>query len=297
MKDRKFLVLQLLVAVAVVILSSCAKLPVYKSTIYPAQKNGGSKYPIATGYEKKKNIHYGVAENDSDIFIQFCFHKQGDLEKIMSGGIKIYFDPEVKKGKNYALIIERAEDKQQGTRPLSPAQAQSGGTANNKQQMQLPQENGNSQGPGQGLMQTNNMICKDLSKVTWKKEEGEFVFYRDMYKEKIDVQLQPENPSGLIVTVKMPRNEVPVNDNGLFSLGIETGTKQNTEKGGPSNSSFRQMPPGGMPGGMGGSPGVIGGGFGGMGGGPGRMGGRPGVPGNSQSKSGALNFWVKVELH
>ncbi|MCY1722880.1 hypothetical protein OU798_21205 [Prolixibacteraceae bacterium Z1-6] len=99
------LVLLLLTAV----FSSCSKLPINKSERISCLTEPNFPEIKTENHDKGNTINYGIANNDSALYLKAIFHKEEDLMKIMHGGISIYFDPEGKKGKEYNLKIERGE--------------------------------------------------------------------------------------------------------------------------------------------------------------------------------------------
>ncbi len=96
-----------LALLTIFLFSSCAKTPVYESKRTEPKVEVNSTQKIAVNSIPKKNIEFGVSNDDANLYLQVNFHKQEDLMKIMRGGLHIYFDPSSKKKKNYALIIER----------------------------------------------------------------------------------------------------------------------------------------------------------------------------------------------
>ncbi len=125
-----------------------------------------------------------------------------------------------------------------------------------------------------------------MEKITWKKNDGEVVFDRNENNNPITVKLESNSPTELILTVKMPLNEISVKPDELLSIGIETGS---SVSGQSRPASAPQG--GGMSGGMGGGGGGRGGG-GNMGGG-----GMPGgAMGPGQSSEQPFRFWFLAQL-
>ena len=144
--------------------------------------------------------------------------------------------------------------------------------------------------------QIAEMLCKDLEKVTWKKNEKEFVFYRSTFINSIQVNLESNSPSELIVTIQMPKKELEIEDNNLLSIGVETGTKSSSVNRPMTVSS------GSMQGRSGGGGGGRGGGMG-SGSGKGRGGMSSGMqPGSGQGANRGqistqpFKFWFQVQL-
>lgn len=119
--------------VTLLILCSCARLPIYESLEYATTDSNNFLNPVSSHFDKKFNINYGVANNDSDLFIQAIFHDRASYMQMMRGGLTVYFDPTGKKKKSNKLKIERF---------ISP-------NANQRQQEQRP---GSTQGVGQTNM-------------------------------------------------------------------------------------------------------------------------------------------------
>ncbi len=283
-----------LITIMVIVLSSCAKLPVFESKSTESEQPVNSTLKIADNFNSKKNIHFGVLHDNSNLYLQVCFHKQDDLMKIMRGGLKIYFSQDGKKKKEDVLIIDKEERARPASQKLSAEDL-----------MKMVENNQfNAEGmQGRGGVNPNfgEMICKELQKVTWKKGDKDFVFYRNVYADRILVNLESGNPSELILTLRMPLKEINAHTGDILAIGVETGT---TSKQGPQSAGGSSQ--GGMSGGQGGrSGGGMGGGpGGGMGGGPGGggMGGNMGAggqgpgAGSRQSSVQTFNFWFQAKL-
>ena len=260
---------------------SCAKLPVYQSKSEASGIAGNSNSKIADNTDAKKDIDFGISNDDSDLYLQVCFHKREDMTKIMRGGLVVYFDSQCKKKKNYSLTVTR-ENINSSPRMMSTQEL-----INMAMNNQLPQ-NGNQR----SVRFNNNIaetICKELEKVTWKKGDKELVFSRNENNSKIDIGLESANPSELILTIKMPLNEISVKTGRMLSLGIETGAT--------GNQTRPATVPSAMSGGRGGSSGGgMGGSRGGMGGGGMRGSGTGGPMGAGQSAPQPFKFWFLAQL-
>lgn len=254
-------------------LASCAKLPVFESKNYTNETTTEFPNSIADKFDKKANVHYGFANDSTHFYIQSVFDDRESLMKIMRGGLVVYFDPNGKKGKTYQLKIDKSDRLQNDYTALSNQRP----NPENGERQRMP-----------------SAIAMVLTKVTWDKNGKELVFYRNMQKEPIWVELLSAGQEQLILSVKMPLSEIPLSEgNSIFSLGIATG--KNNLKGTNGNRSVGGgdgMPSGGRMGG-GRRPG---GGMGGPGGG--RMGGGGGRPAGAQSSSGMspIEIWCKVQL-
>ena len=93
----------------VIFFSSCSKLPVYNSQKYVANEKEDFINPLSANFDKKNNISYGVANDDTHLYVQAIFRKRESFMKIMRGGLTVYFDQEGKKKKKYQLKIEKSE--------------------------------------------------------------------------------------------------------------------------------------------------------------------------------------------
>ncbi len=276
----------MLLAICMIFLfSSCAKMPVFKSKSTEPEKEINSTLKIADHSDVKKNIDFGIANDDSNLYLQVNFHKQEDLTKIMRGGLRVYFDPSGKKKKNNALVIERIRRGRPESNNLTTEDLIN--MANNNQ---IP---GNMvQGPGGFNSNVAESITKELEKVTWKKNDKEVTFYRNENNNPFVVDLESNSPLELIFTIKIPLSEISINAGEMIALGIETGTP-GTGQARPASS-----PQGGAMGGGGGARSGGGGGRGGGGGG-GNMGGG-GMPGGAmgagQSSAQPFRFWFLAQL-
>lgn len=249
---------------AALLIASCTKLPIYESKTLDKTNLDGT-LNISNNYDKKNNIHYGVANDKTDLFIQAVFHDQESFMKIMRGGIIIYFDPSGKKNKNYQLKIERSERMRPGI---------SGG----RPQFQ--------RGEGQERMQNMpSMISTILNNVTWNQNGKVKVYDRKLENEPVDVQLTPNDQNELVLTARIPLKDIAIHPNQVFSVGIETGS--------PSFVGMNRHPSGERSGGFGGSAGGRMG-AGGMRGG-GMYGGRS-SGGGAPSGMEPLRIWFQVEL-
>lgn len=264
------------ILVGMLLLASCAKLPVYTSKSY--NQNATTEFPnsIADNYDKKANVRYGFANDNTHFYIQAVFPDRESLMKIMRGGLIVYFDPNGKKGKDYQLKIDKSEQQQNDYTMLS--------------NQRIKPENGERQ----SMPSTIAMV---LNKVTWDKNGKELVFYHNMQKEPILVELLPAEQDQITLNIKIPLSEIPLSeDNSTFSLGIATGKD--------ALKAMNGKQPGGSGGGMGGRGGGMGGGMrpgGGMGGpGGGGMGGGGGRPAGASSSSSSgmspIEIWCKVQL-
>ena len=261
----------LLLISVIVFFSSCAKLPVYESKEYVANEKEDIINPAASNYDKKTNISFEVANNDSYFFIQAVFHDRQSYMKIMRGGLIVYFDPSGKKKKQYQLKIERA-------------QKQKIDMASMMSQMGM--------NPSARAQDLPSVIDATYTKVTWDKNGDEFVFYRNMIKDPISVDLGPNQSNELILKIKIPLNEIPLTEGqNIFSMGIESGTISTSGmQGNRQNSGMRGGGSGGHSGGGGG------GGRGGRGMGGGKSGGGSRPDGNTLSGMEPLKLWFQVEL-
>lgn len=254
------------ILVGMIFLASCAKLPVYESKSYNREATPELPNSMADNFDKKANVKYGFANDETHFYIQAVFQDRESFMKIMGGGLIVYFDPNGKKGKDHQLKIEKSDQRQNEYTMLS------------------------NQNPNPEKAERQNMpstIAAVLNKVTWDKNGNELVFYRNMQKEPILVELSPTNQDQLILNIKMPISEIPIEEgNTTFSLGIASG--KNSEKGMSGNG----------PGGGGGMGGPGGGGMGGPGGGGG-MGGGGGRPQGAPSSSSGMSpieIWCNIQL-
>ncbi len=255
----------ILLVSAIVFFSSCSKMPVYKSNAY-TQSNQDLSGQHTLNYDKKSNVNFAVSHDENDFYLEAIFYDAKSYQKIMRGGLNVYFDPSAKKKKHYQLKIERSEKQPNKSSMSREMQTNAGRSRNN-----LPA-----------------IIDATLLKVTWDKDGDEFVFYRNLIKDPIRVELGPNEQNNLVLAVKIPMKELPLAaGQNLFSLGIETGSVSSPGMGG-------QRPGGGMSGGKGGGGRGHGGGGGGMKGGGGMHGG--GMQGGTPSGMDPLRLWFQVEL-
>lgn len=255
-----------LIALVAIVFSSCAKLPVYKSKDYVQPEQEEFLNPMSSHFDEKTNIGFKIADNDTNLYIQAVFRDRRSYSKIMRGGLNVFFDPEGKKGKDYQLKIERLKEQ--------------------NIDLALMTQRGANPSALQNDMAT--VIGATFNKVTWDKNGKEFVFYRNLIKEPIRVELGSNELNELVLEIKIPLTEIPLESGqNLFSLGIESGSIQTSSNGG-------QRPSGGMSGGhgRGGMGGGSRGGGGGMRGGGG--GSRPSV--DSSSGMEPVKVWFQVEL-
>ena len=226
------------VFIAIIFLfASCAKLPVYKSKNYNESENNNFLNPLSANFDKKNNIRFEVSDSDTNLFLRFVFPDQLSLMKIMRGGLNLYFDPLGKKNQNYLLKIEKSEVQQNEFSLLSR------------------QMKGESGGGPQNMAGT---IGAMFNKITWDKNGKQFVFYSNLVKDPISVELSTNKHNELILDVKMPLSEIALTEKeNLLSIGLETNS---VSMGGMSSGrSSGSMKSGGMRGsgrgggGMGGS--------------------------------------------
>ena len=206
----------LLAICTIFLFSSCAKMPVFESKSTEPGKEVNSTQKIADHTNAKKNIDFGIANDDANLYLQVNFHKQEDLMKIMQGGLRVYFDSSCKKKKYNALVIERIGRGRPGSNNIN-----AGDLINMAANNQPP---GNrAQRPGGLNANVAESITNELKKVTWKKNDTEVTFYSDENNNPIVVDLESNSPLELILTVKIPLSEISVNPNEIIALGIETG--------------------------------------------------------------------------
>nr|WP_321355826.1 hypothetical protein [uncultured Draconibacterium sp.] len=244
---------------------SCAKLPVYQSQDLSGKPTPEFSTIPTTHFDKKNNIRYGVAENDTNFFYTATLSDRNSYSRIMRGGLNLYFDPQGKKGKKYALKIERSTDqlkqqKLQGRKSQDPA------------------------------MQGNiaAAINTTLKKVTWDANGEEFTFYRSPHLYAIEINFTTNDYNELVLELQMPLKEIPVAADQTFAAGLEIGSSSTPMRGSRSMAGYSSSGRG--KGGGGGMRGMSGGG--GRGGQMKGMSQRP----NSASSSGSISSWFKVAL-
>ena len=252
----------------ILIFSSCAKLPVYESKAYNQSVSNDLLNPLSANYDKKNNIRFEVSDNDTNLFLQFVFHDQLSLMKIMRGGLNLYFDPQGKKNKDYLLKIEKSEVQQSEFTTLSR------------------QMKGESGGGTQGMAGNIGTI---FNKITWDKNGSQFVFYSNLVKDPISVEFGSNKHNELILDIKMPLNEIPFSvGQNLLSIGLETNSvSTGSMNTGRTSGSMR----GGGKGGSGRSGGM---GGGRSGGGMSSGGKRPG--GSPPSGIQPIKLWFQIQL-
>ena len=138
----------------ILLISSCAKLPVYESKKYVTSDNEDFLNPITSNYNEKENIHFGVADDDTSLFVKVIFHERESLMKIMRGGLNIYFDAEGKKKKDYQLNIEKAE------------------VQLTEYELMTRQRSGDLNNPQQNMAATIGLM---YNKITWDKNGDRFI--------------------------------------------------------------------------------------------------------------------------
>ncbi len=248
---------------------SCAKLPVYQSQNLSGKPSPEFSAIPTTHFDEKNNIRYGVAVNDTNFFLTATLSDRTSYARIMRSGLNLYFDPQGKKSKKYALKIERSPDQLsrqniQGRPTLDPAM--------------------------QGNMAA--AINSVLKKVTWDANGEEFTFYRSPHLYAIEINFSTNEYNELVFELQMPLKEIPVAEDRTFAAGLETGNSVPTMIGSGSMSNYS-----GSGRGRG-----SGGGMGGMSGGGGRGSGRGSqMKGMQQhptgsSSSSAISSWFKVAL-
>lgn len=245
---------------------SCAKIPVYQSQNLSGQPNPEFSTIPTTHFDKKNNIRYGVAVNDTNLFFSATFSERNTYPRIMRSGLNLYFDPQGKKSKKYALKIERSTDL------LNRQNLQGRQTPNPAMQ-------------GNMAVAINNA----LKKVTWNANGEEFTFYRSPHLYSIEVNFTTNEYNELVLELQMPIKEIPVAGDHTFSAGLETGSSVPTMK---ANSSMPNYSGTGRGRGSGGGMGGMSGGGGGRGGQMKSMEQRP----NNASSSHAISSWFKVAL-
>ncbi len=267
-----------LILSSVIFFSSCAKLPVYQSQKNVSNEKENFINPLHTSFDKKSNISYGVANDTTHIYVQAIFRERENLMKIMRGGLTVYFDPDGKKKKKYELKIEKTE------------------VQLTEYEMMIRQGNSNLSNPQQNMPATIDLM---FNKVTWDKDGDKFVFYRNMQKEPIAINLGPNKQNDLMLEIKMPLSELPISkDQSLLSIGIESSSVTSGNMSGQRPNAG--MSGGGSRGGGGGGGRGGGGGGGGRGGGGGMSGGKSGggsrPSGSLQSGMEPLKLWFQVQL-
>lgn len=253
----------------IVLFAACTKLPIYKSENLSSDTEMELPKINSNYFDKNNNVHFGIAHNDTHIFMKIIFHEEQSLIKIMRGGLNLYFDPEGNKKKNYELKIERTQKE-----PIDK-------TAFSQQDISSPS------GRQKNLP---SIIDKIFTKVTWDANGKERIFYRDIQKHIIEVDFQPNVYNELVLLVAMPLSELPLADTNLLSMGIETGSVSSPSGNKPSGNMHSSGKMGGRGGGMGGGGSRNGGG--GM-----RGSGGGGSPqGGSSQNASPLKIWFQVEL-
>lgn len=248
---------------------SCAKLPIYESKKYVESEKENLLNPLTSNYDKKSNIQIEVANSDTNLYIRTTFHDQQSYKTIMRSGLAVFFDPTGKKNKLYQLKIER-------------------GDAQITEYALLSRQKEN-----ESRSQQQNIITGidiTYNKVTWDKNGKQYVFYRNLEKKPIRVDLKSNQHSELFLEIEIPLKLIPFKEGqSQFSLGIESGPAKLQNRGGQKPSAG--MNSGGGQGGRRGS---------GGGGGRGRTGGGMSSGGSHPTgTSGAMEpikSWILVEL-
>ncbi len=255
----------------VVVFSSCGKLPIYESKTYNiAPEKDEFSNPLISNYDKKTNIGFEIANNDTNLYIKAVFYDRQSYIKIMRGGLIVCFDPSGKKKKQYMLKIERTKEQKID---MASMMSQMGMNPSARSQ-DLPA-----------------VINNTFTKVTWDKNGDEFIFYRNILRDPISVDLGPNNTNELVLEIKIPLKEIPLEaGQNLFSLGIESGAISTSGMQG-SRPSGGMHDGGGRGGGGGGGRGGMGGG---MGGGKSGGGQRPG--GGAPAGMEPIKLWFQVQL-
>jgi len=257
---------QQIFSVLAILSTSFAKLPVYQSKAFNQTENKVSTIPFSNHFDEKRNVRYGIAHNDTNFYIQAIFKDRDSFMKIMRGGLIVYFAPEGKKKKNYKLSIEKSDQHKMGI----------------SNQLSL-QEGGQIQSIPESLALLFNKGC-------WNKNGTEFVFYRNILKDPISVDLTPYNETELVLDIKMPLSEIPfIEGLNLFSVGIETGSISSGRMT-RSNPGAGMRTSGGI-GGRGGGRGGAGGGIRGEGGSGSRASG-----GGASSGMEPIRIWFQVQF-
>ncbi|WP_303917594.1 hypothetical protein [Draconibacterium sediminis] len=247
---------------------ACAKIPVYQSQNLSGKPTPEFSAIPTTHFDKKNNIRYGVAVNDTNFFFTATLSDRTIYPRIMRSGLNLYFDPQGKKSKKYALKIERSPDQ------LNRQNLQG-------RPMQEPGMNGN----------IAAAINSTLKKVTWDANGEEFTFYRSLHLYAIEVNFTTNQYNELVLELQMPIKEIPLARDHTFSTGLEMGSSAPPMKGSGSMSNNSGSGRGrGSGEGMGRMPG--GGGGGGRGG---QMKGMQQHPTGTNSSS-AVSSWFKVAL-
>ncbi|WP_319227089.1 hypothetical protein [Draconibacterium orientale] len=221
---------------------SCTKLPVYQSQDFSGKPSPEFSAIPTTHFDKKNSIRYGVAVNDTNFFFTATLSDRTSYQRIMRSGLNLYFDPQGKKGKKYALKIERSIDQM------------------NRQSFQAIQT------PDLAIQgNVAAAINNALKKVTWNANGEEFTFYPSPHLYSIEVNFTTNEYNELVLELQMPLKEIPVADDQTFSAGLETGNSTSSPMRGSGSmsglsSSGRGKGSGGRMGG------VSGGGGGGRGG-------------------------------
>lgn len=244
---------------------SCAKIPVYQSQNLSGKPTPEYSTIPTTHFDKKNNIRYGVAKNDTNFFFTATLSDRTNYPRIMRGGLNLYFDPQGKRSKKYVLKIERSPD-------------------------QLSRQNLQGRQTPDPSMQGNMAAAINgaLKKVTWDANGEVFTFFRSPHMYAIEVKFTSNNSNELVLELLMPLKEIPVAGDEIFSIGLEPGSSAPPMRGSGSISGHSSTGRGrGSGGGMGGRSG--GGGHGGQ------MKSMQQHP-TGTSSSAAISSWFKITL-
>lgn len=259
-----------------VILSGCAKMPVYNSQKISAEQSSVFNKSETPYESKKQQIQFNFSDDGKSVFLKTVFRDRESMMKIMRGGLFIYFDPDGKKHKEYSIHIERDFIRKpgEGTADFSTVRPE-----NRAQNMPT-------------------MIASVFNNVTWNKNGKVLSFNRNLVHEPVSVDLFANDLNQLVLVLSMPISELPeLNAEKLFSVGIETKSISGSQGGAGMRAGGTGMRPGG--GGM-----RSGGNMGSRGGmRPGGAGGAGGMRGPGASQGGAmragaepLQLWFQVQL-
>lgn len=218
-------------------------------------------------YDREHKVAYWVENNDTEIHLKLGFYKQSNIEKVLSGGLSVYFDVKGKKKKNVLLNY-----------PLR------------NERRRIPPQRENVQRNEPQKMASAVFVYFDKAKRFDVNESNNDIAIK-LYSEK-----KGELLYDLVIPVRLIRPN-GLDDLSKLSIGVVSGAI-NRPQGRPENAENRQD------GGMNGPRGQGGGGRG-MGGpgmegqgmrGPENGGQRgPGME-NQAGMSSPIDFWFKVDL-
>jgi uncharacterized membrane protein YgcG len=281
MSNNKFFSMErqirfLMIAITLALISSCSKKPLQSSKYFSIEVKETPTESVEwidnLKYDDKSQIAYGIFNNDSDLVIRVLARDQATIMKMFMTGFTVWIDTTGGKEGQFGVKYPLAQGRSEMDRDRTGRET---GTPNQKQ--------------SQEKLARLQTALNSIEIIGFSPEAEANVELGSKSGDGICAWINLESEMDMYYELKIPLNDLAINDQKMISIGFESGSVDMPSGGPPGGGK----PGGGMNPGGGGPPG--GGGRSGGGGGQQRGDGADPSQGQSDMKamSQAIDLWIK----